>query len=60
MASYRFMYSSVGSPKFWVGECFDFKRARVFGLGHRLWKKQTKRYARNFWREWPPWLRPCL
>jgi len=39
---------------------FDFKRATVFSLSHRLSKHKTTRYARNFGVSrplWPPWLR---
>jgi len=39
--------SVVASPRFW-GEYFDFRRATVFCVGHRLTKHKTTRYARNF------------
>ena len=31
------------------GKSFDFQRATVFCMGHRLSKHKTTRYARNFW-----------
>jgi len=38
---------------------FEFKRATVLGLGHRLAKYKTSRYAWNFAGPWPIWP-PCL
>jgi len=40
--------SGVADPKVWEERnIFDFKWATVFGLGHRLSKHKTTRYARN-------------
>jgi len=34
----------------WPAQNFDFKRATVFSLGHRLLKHEMTRYARNLGR----------
>jgi len=48
--THRFsQFNSAASPKIWLGpNIFDFKRATVFGLGHRLSKHKTARYAKHF------------
>jgi len=51
--------SSAARTKFWEWpNIFDFKRATVFGAGHRLSKHMLE-----IWGEWPllyPWLRLCF
>jgi len=39
--------SSATSTKFLGPKYFDIKRATVFGLGNRVWKHKTRRYARH-------------
>jgi len=47
--------SGVASSKFGGRKPFDFKRATVFCLGHRLSKNKMTRHARNLGGPWPPW-----
>jgi len=52
-------------PKILAGDQhLDIKPTTVFGLGHRLSKHKTTRYAGNLlggaWLLRPPWLRPCI
>jgi len=47
--------SSVASPKIWEGSNISTKRATLFGLGHRLSKNKTTRYARNLGKACPLW-----
>jgi len=57
-------FYAVALPHFGA-KYFDFKRATVFCLGHRLSEHKTTRYARNWGEAWslqplPPWLRLCF
>ena len=48
---------SYSQTKTWVGKYFEFRRATVFGLGHRFSKHKTSRCSVNFGRPcllWPP------
>jgi len=40
-------------PKTLGGSYFEFKRATVFCLGHRVSKHKTTRYAKNLKSPWP-------
>ena len=50
------MPSSVATTKFWEApNIFAFKWARVFGVGHRLFKHKTTGNAKLFGEAWPYW-----
>jgi len=47
--------SGVAIPNIWGPKYFDFERATLFCLGHRLLKRKTTRNAKIFLGSWPPW-----